>query len=272
MKMNYLLSRNTRFRKKPWSRLLAFFTVVFLLFALFLWRPELVRVPLAALAAPLWRTGNALGERISRVAEYFRFKRTMSAEIERLREGVVERDALLAGYTLTREENKELKALLGRNEKESRILAALLVSPPRTPYDSFVLDAGTEDGVSVGDEVLFGATVLGRVVAVSRSTATAQLFSTPGIATPVVIWRGGLALPAEAVGEGNGAFRLTVPRGAGVAVGDTVVMPGINPAQFGEVAAVETSETDSFATAFARNPVNVSLLRFLEIRSNSRSL
>lgn len=265
--MNYLLNRNTRFRKKPGFRLFALFAVALSLFALSFWRPGLIRAPLFALAESVWRIGNTLGESASRAAQYFRFKQSLVAEIKILNQREDEQDALLAGYELMREENQELKVLLGRDEKEGRILAGLLVSPPRVPYDSFVLDAGTEDGVAVGDDVLFGRTVLGRIAAVSRRTATGQLFSSPGVTTPVVIWRGGLAVPAEAQGEGNGSFRIVVPKETGVAVGDRVVMPGIHPAQFGEVSAVLSDETDSFAAVFARNPVNVWSLRFLEIRS-----
>ena len=272
MKMNYLLNRSFRAGKKPATRFRVFFVVFFLLLAFFFWRPELVRAPLSAVAAPLWRTGNALGNRIGRIAQFMQSKRTLVAEIGALRQKAAERDALYAGYALAQAENRELKQFLGRKESESRTLAAVLVSPPRAPYDSFVLDAGTDAGVAKGDEILFGNTVLGRVVAVARETATGRLFSTAGVLTPVVIWRKDRAVPAEAVGEGNGAFRITIPKETGITAGDVVVMPGINPTQFGEVAVVLAGETDSFAVAFVRNPVNVATLRFLEIRAGKNPL
>lgn len=265
--MNYPLNRNIRDKKRFGFRPVALFVVALLLFALSLWRPGLIRTPLFALAEPVWRMGNTLGESASRAAQYFKFKQSLVVEIKTLHQKEDEQDALLAGYEMMREENQALKVLLGRGEEEGRILAALLVSPPHAPYDSFVLDAGTEDGAAVGDDVLFGRTVLGRIAAVSRRAATGQLFSSPGVTTSVVIWRDGRALPAEAKGEGNGSFRIVVPKETGVTVGDRVVMPGINPSQFGEVAAVLSDETDSFATALVRNPVNAWSLRFLEIRS-----
>jgi len=144
MKMNYLLNRSFRAGKKPATRFRVFFVVFFLLLAFFFWRPELVRAPLSAVAAPLWRTGNALGNRIGRIAQFMQSKRTLVAEIGALRQKAAERDALYAGYALAQAENRELKQFLGRKESESRTLAAVLVSPPRAPYDSFVLDAGTD--------------------------------------------------------------------------------------------------------------------------------
>ncbi len=271
MKMNYLRNRNLRAGKRPSFRPRVIPVAFFLLLALAFWRPDSIRTPLSAVAAPLWRMGVALREGAARAVLYMRFKGSLVAEIEKMRQVAAEQDALLVGYALAQAENQELKQLLGRKGSENRVAVALLVSPPRAPYDSFVLDAGTEAGVAEGDEILFGNTVLGKVAAVTRKTATGQLFSTAGVATPVVIWRGGRnAVPAEAVGEGNGAFRITIPKETDIAVGDLVVMPGINPTQFGEVVEVLSTEADSFAVAFVRNPVNVSSLRFLEVRVSER--
>ena len=266
MMTNYLLNRNVHGGKRRWFRFFALAVAALFLFALAEWQPSILRAPLAVLAAPLWRTGNALGEYTARITEYLRFKQVLVKEVEGLRLEATGRDALLAEYALLLEENRELKRFLGRSASEKRILAAALVFPPRSPYDVLVLDAGTAHGVSVGDDVLFGETVLGRVLAVTRATATAQLFSTAGVKTPVVIWRKDAAVPAEAVGEGGGTFRITIPKEVGVAVGDAVVMPALNPKQFAAVVAVETSATDSFATAYLRSPVNISSLRLLEIR------
>lgn len=267
MKMNYLRNRSIRFGKRPEVRRYALFAVLLLFSALALWRSEWIRAPLFSLATPIWRIGNALGARITGIAAYLQFQETLLAENEELKQEAMRGEALLAEHRFLREENQELKRRLSRSGSERRILVAVLVSPPRAPYDALVLDGGTEAGIAVGDDVLYGETVLGRVTAVTQTTATAALFSTAGVTTPAVVWRGDEAIPADAVGEGGGIFRITVPKETGIAVGDRVVMPGINPKQFGAVAVVEASETDSFATAFVRSPVNILTLRFLEIRA-----
>lgn len=265
--MNYLLNRNTRPGRRFFTRFVLFLCAVLFFLVFAVWYPDILRSALSVIAAPIWRTGSALGGGVQTIAAHFRLKQALIKEVEELREREMEREAILSAYGLVLDENQKLKQNFGRDKTEKRILAAVLASPPRAPYDTIIIDAGTEEGISVGDDVLFGETVLGRVAVVSKKTATVELFSTASVKTPITIWRGGVAVPGEAVGEGGGAFRVTLPKEVGVMAGDLVVMPGINPKQFANVVVVEESITDSFATAYLRNPVRAEFLPFLEVRA-----
>lgn len=265
--MNYLLNRNKRAGRNSLSRFAVLLFAALFLVVFIVWYPVALRSALGALSAPLWRAGNKLGSRTAALAAHLRFKQSLIRELEELRRREQENKAVLSAYEMVLEENQRIKQILGMEEKEKRILAAVLVSPPRAPYDTIILDAGIEDGVSAGDDIVWGETVLGRIAIVSKKTATAELFSTASLKTPIVIWHGGIAVPAEAVGKGNGAFRVTLPKEVEIAVGDIVVMPGVNPKQFANVVAVEAGDTDSFATAYLRNPVRPELLPYLQIRA-----
>ncbi len=105
------------------------------------------------------------------------------------------------------------------------IAAGVVARPPESPYDTFVLAAGSADGVARGMEVFGpGNTPLGVVTAVTASFSRATLFSAPG--KTVFGWVGAQHLPVTLEGAGGGSFTAVLPRSAGVSVGDVVYVSG----------------------------------------------
>ncbi|MEK7169870.1 MAG: rod shape-determining protein MreC, partial [Patescibacteria group bacterium] len=147
----------------------------------------------------------------------------------------------------------------------SRIAGAILATPPRSPYDTAVIDVGTNDGVSAGNLVLSGSTILGVVGKAYTHTSLVEFFSTAGRKTPVSILHAGFAIPVEAVGEGGGSFKAILPKEVAVSRGDYVTMPGLVPFAFAEVEVIESSVTDSFQVIRFKNPLSIGTLRMLEV-------
>lgn len=268
MKMNYRLIRKARggeiFRS---AAALVLFAALMMLFHFFY--PRALREATYRAAAPVWRAEGFVRDTATRLLLHFSSKEALIRENEGLRRAFAERERTLLDRTLLAEENRALKETLGRRGKEVRILAALLAAPPRSPYDSVILDAGSEEGIAAGDEVLFGSVVLGRVVTLFSRTAIAELFSTAGVKTAVLILHKGKGIPAEAEGVGGGAFIAVLPKELLIAEGDPVVMPGLNPTLFALVETIESDVSDSFQTMYFKNPVSVGELRFLEVRKNA---
>lgn len=264
MKMNYPPLRSVRGARARGMAALLVGTALIAFFSVFY--PRMLREAVYRASAPIWRAEGFVRDTATRLLGHFASKESLIRENEALRLRVADAELLLADRALLAEENGLLTETLGRRSGEKRILAAILATPPRSPYDTVILDAGAADGVAVGDEALAGGSILGAVVTVFAHTAVAELFSTAGVTTPVRILHEGRAVPALAEGMGGGAFVATLPKELPLAKGDAVVAPRAGPLRFAVVEAIVSEPSDSFQTVYFRNPVSVGELRFMEIR------
>ena len=266
-KMNYRLSRNIKTK----GRLLdlglpLFFIGILILFHFFY--PSFLAGAVARIASPFWKAESFVNERIHSALFFFSSKQTLVEEVTRLSADLEKAHRLLMDRELLREENLLLREQFGRAErKEPRIIGAILATPPRSPYDTAVLDVGAEHGVSVGDLALSGSVVLGKVSKIYNRTSVVEFFSTAGAKTPLFILHGGDVIPVDGVGRGGGEFVATLPTEVSVSVGDEVVMPGLNPFLFAEIEVIERTVTDSFQVVRFKNPLSIQTLRFLELES-----
>ncbi|MFM2374097.1 MAG: rod shape-determining protein MreC [Candidatus Parcubacteria bacterium] len=127
--------------------------------------------------------------------------------------------------------------ILDARSGEARIAAAILSSPSDTPYDTLVVDRGTQDGVKEG-AVVYGASgaPLGTIVRAHNNTSVVVLFSTPGTITSLYAPREKIL--AKATGIGGGVFSLLMPHGSSVKEGDIVTMPTLGGEPVGTVSRV----------------------------------
>ncbi|HYF10110.1 MAG TPA: hypothetical protein VD967_00705, partial [Candidatus Paceibacterota bacterium] len=93
-------------------------------------------------------------------------------------------------------------------------------------------------------------------------SALVKLLSAPGEEQEVMI---GSSTPAKAIGVGGGNFRILLPKGSAVAVGDPIVFPSISPRIFGKVEEIESDASDTFERVYFQSPVNLFELRWIEI-------
>ncbi|MBP9710684.1 MAG: hypothetical protein KBD50_00240 [Candidatus Pacebacteria bacterium] len=195
-------------------------------------------------------------------------RESSQSELERLREEVASSSVLLLDRNLLYEENLRLKARLGRvPEGERSLLAAILLRPPGTPYDTLILDVGRRNDVAVGDLVFAGGTVvIGAITEVYGSTARATLFSAPGQTHDALIFSEGGSVPISLEGQGAGSFVGKIPQGTPVEVGQTVIFSNIVPVFAASVSYVEALPGESFQTVYMHMPTNPFTLRFVEVR------
>lgn len=263
--MNYHLIRNARRRERlgVWLPLLFIGIAVLLHF----FYPSLLGEFASRIAAPLWRAERVLRGKSHTFSLFLSSKEALTEEVDRLSIALEESRRLLLDRELLREENRLLREQWGSSaERSGRIVGAILAAPPRSPYDSVILDVGAHDGVEAGSLALSGSAVLGTVSNVYERTARVELFSAAGRKSQVSILHGGKAIPAEATGQGGGAFIALLPKGVGLAIGDDIVMPGFNHLLFAVVEHIESTEAESFQYVRFKNPVSLQTLRILEIR------
>lgn len=155
-----------------------------------------------------------------------------------------------------KKENIELKDMLGRKESRNLLIAYILKKPPFSAYDSFVLDVGTKDGVSIGDKVYASGNILiGDIAEVSYSSSKARLYSSYG--TEYEIFIGEKNIQTKAIGRGGGTFEAVIPRDTKISEGDTISIPDISNSVFGVVGNIIADPTHVFSTVVFSQPINI---------------
>lgn len=202
----------------------------------------------------LARLGSALDAGISSILPAgIRSARSLGAENQELRKRLDILTAESADREMLRIENEELKTLLGRGNEEKIVYAAVIKRPPDSPYDTFILDAGSELGIKSGDTVVFGSVVVGEIIEAGRGFSKAELFSSSGNSFQGVL---GSDVAIEAKGLGGGAFEALLPLGAEVFSGEPVVLPSISSRIFGSVQKIEEKREAGFKRILFAMPVN----------------
>ncbi|MDP3763825.1 MAG: rod shape-determining protein MreC [bacterium] len=161
------------------------------------------------------------------------------------------------------QENKLLE-LLGRKQNTNVIVAAVLTHPPQTPYDVIIIDAGSNDSVTMGSEVsLPEGPILGVVYEVFSRKARVKLFSAAGEETDAVLERGDA--PVTLIGLGGGNFKLILPRDVVVEKEDRILSADISSRLLAVVEEIDIRSTDSFKEVLAKSPTNIFAIRFVFI-------
>lgn len=217
------------------------------------------------IAAALMLRGPAASALWQVVAPVARLREALGhSEAARLRAQVALLEAKLADRDALYKETLDLKERLGRSDTPvARVLAGVLLSPPWSPYDTLVVDAGEAQGIKVGDLVYAGGSALvGHITEVYATTARVELFSAPGATYQALL---GGQIPIALEGQGGGSLRAEVPAGSQVKVGDTVELPGVWGGVAGKVSAIDARSGESFIVVYMQLPINPSSLSNLEI-------
>lgn len=188
-----------------------------------------------ALSSPLFSFGQAGAAAVDAFFDSFADARALSQELSRVRK---ENEELLLTNDMLAERIKDIEALLAAPiSAGSFVLAGVLSGPPLTPYDTLLLNAGTENGIRVGAYVYGPEGVpLGTIEDAAQSSAHAVLYSSPGRETPG--WLGEERTALLVRGDGAGAFEAALPKDALVSLGDTVYLPGPGAIPVGTVARI----------------------------------
>lgn len=163
-----------------------------------------------------------------------------------------------------REENAALKGALGRKANRDLLLARVIVRPPRSPYDMFVIDIGKDASLAPGMVVYAdGDFAVGEISDVYLHSSAVTLYSTSGSEFPVEV--GSTSIATVAKGDGGGNFHLSLPKGTQVNVGDMVTMPDTTLTFYGNIERITVPENSSFQTLYFKLPFNINNLTWLYV-------
>jgi rod shape-determining protein MreC len=197
---------------------------------------------------------------------YFKKKSSIEKENNQLKERINELESKNLFYQNTEKENDDLRTSLFRATAKNKeyIFAAILKRPPEVPYDTAILDSGSEDGVSVGMVVTaYGETLIGHVAEVFSTTSKVRLISFPQEETSVILSGSNTAISAK--GRGGENLEISLPREIVVNTGDLITTPGLGGLVVGTVEKIESDPSKPFQKIIFRLPTNIRQLRSVMI-------
>ncbi len=145
-------------------------------------------------------------------------------------------------------------------------IAKVIARPPKTHYDTLLIDVGVSAGIRVGDIVAYEAFAIGRISSLSDSTALVTLFSSPNTSEDVLL--GEPAALAISRGLGGGALEVSVPQGIDVKNGSFVRLPSRESLAIGIVLESTAKETDVTQIVRFSHPVSLATLEYVRIVPN----
>jgi len=202
---------------------------------------------------PLWQVAGLPSRLGQAMREDAATRSMLSDDNRRLRNELLVMGARQARLQVEAEENARLRGLLGAVE-HGRLdvqLAPILNVDLDPTRQRLLLDAGSAQGVRVGQSVIDAGGLLGQIVAVTPGTSTVLLLTDLDHAVPVSISRTGVRLIAYGNGRSDRLELRNIPVSSDVEVGDVVVTSGLGgrfPPGFpvGTIAALHPDDSHAF--------------------------
>ncbi len=231
----------------------AVFLVLILLGFMF---PNFLRETFYSVSGPLWKSENTITAPLRGIVGFFKFKNNLIQQNLDLQDRVASLTLKEIDYDILLKENEELKGEISRRGEKNLVFARVLSRPPRSPYDTFVIDIGSKQGIAGADRVyLSDNVIIGVVTTVTPNTSLVELFSSGGNKQESTLSRTGASFVLE--GKGGSNFQLQVPKDTDILWGDTFLYPGINSSILGSVYYIDSNSQSSFKTVYIRTPGNV---------------
>ncbi len=206
-------------------------------------------------ARPIWSAVSIVTAPFGSIGGYFTAKSNLVQQNALLLEKVATLENKQLDYDIVLQENEALKKELGREGEGEKIIAAILSKPPKSPYDTLVVDAGSEDGIIPGSKVFLGENVIiGLITNITPHTSLVSLFSTGGQKQEAVHARTGSSYALD--GKGGGNFQLEIPKDTDIVWGDIFVYPGISQSILAIVDYIDSNSQSSFKMVYLKVPAN----------------
>ncbi len=224
--------------------------------------PGLTSAAFRFVGTPLWQTKIYVGNFIASERALLNSKQSLIQENKSLALELAALQARLLEFSTLEAGIDQSTPPLGG----SGVKAPVLVRPPQTVFDTFIVGKGSAEGVKVGDHVFSGIVRIGEITRVSPGSAEARLFSSPGNEFQVSLGREG---EFTARGKGGGTYELKVPQDVAVKVSDPITTTGTEVTLYGNVEYIGADKSDSFKHVLFRIPLNLNQLLWVEVKTTS---
>ncbi len=192
-------------------------------------------------------------------------KQSLVKKVAALQSTIDAQNASLTNLSTLESENAALKAELGRENHIKGILARVTVPPNRSIYDTIIIDAGSDEGITVGQDVFaFGSVALGTISDVSENSATVSLFSASGRQTAGTT--SGSDIAVTLIGRGAGEYEVRMPRDIVFEQGGVISMQSLGVHTIATIQKIVTDPRDPFQRLLAKAPVNLQTMKWVIVK------
>ncbi len=194
----------------------------------------------------------------------FSSRRALEADNQTLQNEVASLQARAAESAALQSENASLRSLVHLAANSPGITAPIISSFKASPYGTFVVGAGTSEGIALGNLVMADdspGVVIGKVTELSAHTALVTELFAPNVTTEALAH----GVPLVLEGSGGENARADAPRDAPIEVGDPVTSPALGSRAIGVVAAVEDNTTTASRTVYVNLSIDVPALSFVYV-------
>ncbi|AKO11159.1 rod shape-determining protein MreC [Xanthomonas oryzae pv. oryzicola] len=210
-----------------------------------------VRMQANLLIQPVWAVAGLPGRIGSQVRDNAATHAQLVEQTRDLRNQLLVANARLTRLQTAALDNAQLRELLNVAERRGLDvqLAPILNIDLDPTRQRLLLDAGSRDGVLLGQAVIDAGGLMGQVIEVTPLHSTVLLLTDLDHAVPVSVARNGVRLIVY--GRGDRLELRDIPLSAGVQVGDEIVTSGLGgrfPAGFpvGKVSKLHPDDTHAF--------------------------
>lgn len=250
-------------RRHARKRLLIASLIVVVLFLFDVASGGTLRGVARSLSAGVWSATTGIGSAIFG-SGFFSSRRALSAENDALKSRIADLEAELAGHQLLKDENEELHSLVRLAESAKGVTAPITSSVRSSPYGTFMIGAGSAEGISAGSIVMAGGErgfVIGQVAELGTHSSLVKEVFAPGVSVEGTLRDAALVFE----GQGGGNARAEAPRALSLAVGDSVTSARFGGSLIGTVGAVSSDSSSAFRSVYIRTPVGLSELQYVYV-------
>ncbi|MFT5179840.1 MAG: cell shape-determining protein MreC [Candidatus Paceibacteria bacterium] len=252
--MIYLQRNKKKSRKK-----VVIISILGILIFLTLFKINFIQDVAYRMFSPVFSLGNVVTKPFSGVATLFKSKSKLVEDMKTLEDKIKDLKIELMSVDSLQKENDDLRNIT--KGIDEGVVAKVITRPPNSPYDTFIIDLGYEDGMSVTNHIYTHGIRVGEIVQVHKKSSVVRLYSSSGNQIPIRIDGN---IEAQADGQGGGRFITIIPKDIEVKEGDSISLPDETKA-FSLISKIETTEANSFQGIFFNLPFNISEISFVEV-------
>lgn len=217
---------------------------------------------------PIWKAKNTSLENVNNLGYLTKSKSFLLKENQNLLEENYDLKISMIDYQILKDENNNLKKLLGVISNPSDfVLSSILVKPSYSPYDTLIIDVGQNEGILEESKVYANGIIpIGVVREVYNKTSLVELYSNPGKVTSGIIE--GMNITIDLVGRGGGNFEMAVPFELIITNGTKITLPGIDSEIIAIVKEEISEPTDPIKKVILHAPVNIQNEKWVEVKKN----
>ncbi|MEY4747499.1 MAG: rod shape-determining protein MreC [Candidatus Parcubacteria bacterium] len=227
----------------------------------------LLRERIRAVMSGLYGAASAIESRVP-LAYLFASRTALQQQVIQLRSEVEMLKEKAAAYDVLRADDASLREILHLASStralptENGIAAPVTSSVRSSPYGTFLIGAGSLEGVRKDDFVVTsGGFLIGIISDAQAHRSVVSEVLAPGAHVEATL--GGASLSFD--GLGNGAGRTTISRDVDARMGDIAFAPIFSQQPIGLVGTIATSSAGASKEVYIELPVNVSALRYVYV-------